>query len=100
MYIISDHADAFIGFRLAGIKGVVVHDVEKAREELLKASTDSEVGIILLTESIAENLKKEVNKMKVNPKMPIVTIIPGRNGLRRDKDFITRNIKESIGLKI
>lgn len=100
MYIISDNADALIGFRLAGVKGIVVHDKEKAMEELRKACDDPDIGIILITESLTEELEKEINHIKLDPKMPIVTTIPDRHGFRRDKDYITRNIKESIGLKI
>lgn len=100
MFIISDHADALIGFRLAGIKGVVAHDKEAAKKELIKVCDDSEIGIILITESLAEELNKEVNDIKMNPKMPVVTVIPDKSGFKRGKDYITRNIKESIGLKI
>lgn len=100
MYIISDNADALIGFRLAGVKGIVVHDKEKAIEELRKVCDDPDIGIILITESLTEDLQHEINTIKLDPQMPIVTTIPDRHGLRRDKDYITRNIKESIGLKI
>ncbi|SHI81689.1 V-type ATP synthase subunit F [Lutispora thermophila] len=100
MFIISDNADALIGFRLAGIEGVVAHDRQKAEKELQKACHNSDIGIILITESLTEELEQEINKIKLNPKMPIVTTIPDRHGFRRSKDYITRTIKESIGLKI
>lgn len=100
MYIISDNADALIGFRLAGVEGKVAHDRQKAEEELRKVCQDSNIGIILITESLVEELKQEINKIRLDPKMPIVTAIPDRHGFRRGKDYITRNIKESIGLKI
>lgn len=100
MYIISDNADALIGFRLAGVEGVVAHDKQKAEEELQKACNNPDIGIILITESLTEELKQHINKIRLNPKMPIVTTIPDRHGFRREKDYITRNIKESIGLKI
>lgn len=100
MYLISDNADTLIGFRLAGVEGVVVHEREKAEEELKKACNNPDIGIILITESLTEELEEEINKIKLDPKMPIVTTIPDRYGLRRNKDYITRNIRESIGLKI
>lgn len=100
MYLISDNADTLIGFRLAGVEGVVVHDRQKAEEELHKACRNHDIGIILITESLTEELEEEINKIKLDPKMPIVTIIPDRHGFRRSKDYITKNIRESIGLKI
>jgi len=100
MFLISDNADALIGFRLAGVEGAVVHDRQKAEEELHKACNNPDIGIILITESLTEELEEEISKIRLDPKMPIVTTIPDRHGFRRDKDYITRNIKESIGIKI
>ena len=65
-----------------------------------KACDDSDIGIILVTESLMEKIGPEIRNIKLDPKMPIVTVIPDRHGLRREKDYITRSIKESIGLKI
>lgn len=100
MHVISDNADTLIGFRLAGVKGEVVHEREEALEELDKACNDPEVGIILITELLSEKVKEELKKIRLDPKKPIVTIIPDRHGIMREKDYITRSIRESIGLKI
>ena len=100
MYLISDNSDTLTGFRLAGVKGIVVHDREEAQEELKRVCDDPEIGIILVTEPLLEKIQEEINSIKLDPKMPIVTVIPDRHGSRRERDYITRNIKESIGLKI
>lgn len=100
MHVISDNADTLIGFRLAGVNGAVVHEREEALEELKRACDDSDTGIILVTELLSEKIGDELNNIKLDPKMPIVTVIPDRHGSRREKDYITRNIKRSIGLKI
>jgi len=49
---------------------------------------------------LMEKMGPEIKDIKLDPKMPIVTVIPDRHGFRREKDYITRSIKESIGLKI
>ena len=100
MHVISDNVDTLIGFRLAGVKGAVVHEREEALKELDKACNDPDTGIILVTELLSEKIGEELKTIKLDPKMPIVTVIPDRHGIRREKDYITRNIKESIGLKI
>lgn len=100
MYIISDTADALTGFRLAGVNGNVVHEREEALAEMKKACDDPDIGIILITEPLLEKIGREISAIKLDPKMPIVTVIPDRHGTRREKDYITRYIKESIGLKI
>jgi len=38
--------------------------------------------------------------MKLSSGLPIIIEIPDRHGTRRPPDFLTRNIKESIGVKI
>ena len=100
MYLISDNADTLTGFRLAGVRGIVAREREEAQEELKKACDDPEIGIILVTESLQEKIQEEINNIRLDPKMPIITVIPDRHGSRRGKDYITRSIKESIGLKI
>ncbi|MCQ1529218.1 V-type ATP synthase subunit F [Lutispora saccharofermentans] len=100
MHLISDNADTLTGFRLAGIKGTVAHEGDEALEELKKACDNPDIGIILVTETLMEKMGQEIKNIKLDPKMPIVTVIPDRHGFRREKDYITRSIKESIGLKI
>jgi len=38
--------------------------------------------------------------MKLSNKLPIIVEIPDRHGTRRPPDFLTRYIRESIGIKI
>lgn len=99
-FLISDNVDTLTGMRLAGIKGVVVHE----REEILAAIEDAcnkkDIGILLVTELLAEKVSEELKAVRLDKNMPIVTIIPDRHGERRRSDYITNYIKESIGLKI
>lgn len=99
-FAISDNIDTITGLRLAGIKGVVAHEraeVLKALDDLL---SDRDIGIILMTELLAEQIPEELRKIRLDSSMPIITVIPDRHGERRRPDYITNYIKESIGLKI
>jgi len=42
----------------------------------------------------------ELNEMKLSHGLPIIVEIPDRHGTRRPPDFLTKYIKESVGLKI
>lgn len=99
-YLISDNVDTLTGMRLAGIDGVVVHEREEILAALEQAGNNAEIGILLLTELLAERIPEEIKEIRLDNTKPIVTIIPDRHGERRRKDYITNYIKESIGLKI
>jgi len=99
-HLISDNVDTLTGMRLAGIVGIVVHEKQEVLEALENAASDPDVGIILITELLAEKVEQELKEIRLDRNKPIVTIIPDRHGERRPSDYITNYIKESIGLKI
>jgi len=86
--------------RLSGIEGVVVHEREEILKELEKVKEEQEFGILLITELLVERVQTELNKMKLSSRLPIIVEIPDRHGTRRPSDFLTRYIRESIGIKI
>lgn len=99
-YVISDNTDTITGLRLAGLKGVVVHDREEILKALDEAVNNPETGIIIMTELLAERVQDVVKDIRLDSRKPIITVIPDRHGERRRPDYITSYIKESIGLKI
>lgn len=100
VFIISDNTHTLTGMRLSGVEGVVVHEREEILKELAKVKKNRDIGIILITELLAERVKLELNEMKLSLSLPIIVEIPDRHGTRRPPDFLTRYIRESIGLKI
>jgi len=100
IFLISDNTHTLTGMRLAGIEGVVVHEKEEVLKEIEKVKERKDIGILLITELLAEKLPMEINKMKQSNMLPIIVEIPDRHGTRRPPDFLTSYIKESIGVKI
>ncbi|SHH78953.1 V-type ATP synthase subunit F [Sporanaerobacter acetigenes] len=98
-FLISDSKDTLVGMRLAGIAGVVAKEREDILRELQKVTANKEIGIILLTENVLNEVKEEVFKIKLKESIPLIVTIPDRHGIR-EKDFITKYIRESIGIKI
>jgi V/A-type H+-transporting ATPase subunit F len=98
-FLISDNKDTIIGLRLAGIEGVLAETKEDVEFYFSKAVRDPNIGIIIITEKIFEEMKEKVLELKTTGNSQIITTIPDRTGLR-DKNFIMRYIKESIGIKI
>lgn len=100
VFMISDNTHTLTGMRLSGVEGVVVHEREEILKELAKVKKNRDIGIILITELLAERVKLELNEIKLSSSLPIIVEIPDRHGTRRPPDFLTRYIRESIGLKI
>lgn len=99
-YLISDNTDTLVGMRLAGITGVVLHEKNEVLEEFKKCLSDKNIGILILTEKIFDLIPDDVMQAKLKRKFPLIVEIPDRHGLRRDEDFITKYINESIGISI
>ena len=99
-YLISDNTDTLVGMRLAGITGVVLHEKNEVLEEFKKCLSDKNIGILILTEKIFDLIPDDDMQAKLKRKIPLIVEIPDRHGLRRDEDFITKYINESIGISI
>ncbi len=100
VFLISDNTHTLTGMRLSGVEGVVVHEREEILQELEKVKKEQDIGILLITELLMERIQPELDEMKLSSKLPIIVEIPDRHGTRRPPDFLTRYIKESIGIKI
>jgi len=100
VFMLSDNTHTLTGMRLSGVEGVVVHEKEDILIELAKVKEKRDVGILFITELLAERVQLELNEMKLSRSLPIIVEIPDRHGTRRPPDFLTRYIRESIGLKI
>lgn len=99
-YLISDNRDTQVGFRFAGIQGVVVHEKKEILSEVDKSLKNKEIGIIIITEKIFQKAKDEIIEIKIKRKLPMIVVIPDRHGFEQGEDFITKYIRESIGIKI
>ncbi len=100
MYLISDNIDTCTGMRLAGVEGAVVHDKKEFLAETEKVLADNSIGILMLTENFGRDFPEEVNKLKLDVKIPLVVEVPDRHGTGRKPDFITAYVSEAIGINL
>lgn len=100
MYLISDNIDTQIGMRLVGIDGCVAHDSETIINEIKKAASDKDLGILIFTEKAAAMVKDYLNNLKLTLHTPLIIEIPDRHGSRDIADSINSMVQESIGLKL
>jgi len=99
-FLVSDNHDTWVGMRLAGIDGVVLHEREEVLKVLKALMMDSNIGIIILTEKIVDLVHDEVMEYKIKNKKPLIIEIPDRHGTTRGSDVITNYIRESVGIRI
>lgn len=99
-YLISDNVDSYVGLKISGIKGCIVHSREEALQQVNMLREDKEIGIIILTENAAKFIPDKVKELKLCRKLPLVVEIPDRHGSAKGDNSIIRYVKESIGIKI
>ncbi len=98
-FVISDNTDTQVGLRLAGVEGVLAYTREEGLAAIDAALGDPTIGILLITESLAEQCADRLAPVKLAGHTPLVVEIPDRNGSRK-KDAISRYVREAIGVKL
>jgi V/A-type H+-transporting ATPase subunit F len=99
-FLISDNHDTLVLLKLAGISGVVAHGPAETDKALSYALAMKDLGILLMTELAAESIPEKVREMRSGCSLPLLVEIPDRHGTRRGTDFLTRYIREAIGVKV
>lgn len=98
-FVISDNTDTHVGLRLAGIEGVIARSREEGLTAIDNALEDPTIGILLITEGLAELCSDKLAPLKMGGRTPLIVEIPDRHGTR-NKDAIGRYIREAIGVKL
>ena len=99
-FLISDNKDTWVGMKLAGINGVIVHTREEILNALKSAMKNEENGILIMTEKAVDQVREEVMELKLTCKKPLIIEIPDRHGSSRSHDQITNYIRDSVGIRI
>ena len=76
-FVISDNVDTYMGMRLAGFDGVVVHQKEEVLDALQQCLTDDSLACVLMTTKIVEMIPDVISEYKLHccVKFPIVMAI-------------------------
>lgn len=97
MFLISDNIDTQMGLRLAGIEGVVVHDIVALNAALEQVFNDESIGILLLT-SVVFNLDRErIQEMKLSSNRLLIVEISDRHKSHDVQSMIDDTISKIIG---
>lgn len=99
-YLISDNSDTYIGMRMTGIEGTIVHTEEEVSAALKEACQDPSIGVVLITAKLMELCRAEIYDIKLNATRPLIVEVADRHGDGKVSDSITRYVREAVGIKI
>ncbi len=92
--------DTAVGLRLAGIKEIFVPNGDE-KELWFKIIEYDDIGIIFITENIAECLEKYLKDFRLVHNIPIIVEIPDKKGHKKDHvDFVSHLIKKAVGIEV
>ncbi|MCI6272738.1 MAG: V-type ATP synthase subunit F [Erysipelotrichaceae bacterium] len=100
IFCISDNTDTYVGMKLSGIDGVVVHERHEILEELDKCLKNEEIAIVLMTTKIINECPDVISEYKLTLSKPLLVEIPDRHGSAKIGETIDRYISEAIGIKL
>lgn len=99
-YFIIGDEDTVLGFSMVGVKGRIVVNRIEAESAFREAISDQQVGIILITERVAETMRHAVDKYVFTSQFPLIVEIPDRQGKITGKPTIREMVNEAIGIKL
>ena len=89
-----------VGMRLAGIGELFIPN-GKPLEIWNKIIEREDIGILFITEKIAEELGEHLKDFRIRNNIPIIVEIPDKKGRIIDHlDFVTHLIKKAIGIEV
>jgi len=94
------HSEAILGFSLVGVHGQAAATAQEANQALDKALSGPDVGIILVTQDVADLIEPRMDELKRRSTVPLVVEIPGPEGSYGSQPPLSEVIRRAIGVKI
>jgi len=99
-YSIIGDEDTVLGFEMVGVSGKVVHDADEAHRAFAALLEDKDVGIVIITERIADMMRATVDKYLFTVSFPLIVEIPDRTGTAPGRPGIREMVNAAIGIKL
>ena len=92
--------DAVLGFGMVGVEGVAAKRPDDAERAFRAALERKEVGIILMTEHVAELIRPLVDEYVFTAEFPLIVEIPDRHGRIEGKPGLRETVNRAIGITL
>jgi V/A-type H+-transporting ATPase subunit F len=99
-YSIIGDEDAVLSFGMVGVSGKIATNPDEARNAFQETLEDEEVGIILVTESVADMMRSTVEKYLFTANFPLIVEIPDRKGAKPGRPGMKEMVNAAIGIKL
>lgn len=99
-YSIIGDEDTVLGFEMVGVSGKIVHDADEAQRAFAATLGDQEVGIVIITERVADMIRATVDKYLFTMSFPLICEIPDRKGRTPGRPDIREMVNAAIGIKL
>lgn len=99
-YFLIGDEDSVLGFGLVGVHGQAARSPEEAQRAFKLALDDKEIGIIIITERVAELIRPLVDRYVFTHNFPLIVEIPDRHGPVVGKPGIREMVNQAIGIKL
>jgi V/A-type H+-transporting ATPase subunit F len=96
-FVIGDQ-EMVLGFQLAGLEGKVVNTAEEAQQALDDIFKREDIGIILISERIASEIRVKVNQYLYKTTFPLILEIPDRHGPIENRPSIREMVRSAVGV--
>ena len=98
--LVIGHLEAVLGFSLVGVHGQAVSTAEEANQALDNALSSPDVGIVLVTEDVADLIQMRMDQLMLRSTVPLIVEIPGPEGPRPGRPSLSEVVKRAVGVTI
>jgi len=99
-YFVIGDEDTVLGLGMAGVSGKEVNSADEAQKAFSTAIGNPDIGIIIITEAVAELIRSTVDRYIFTQSFPLIVEIPDRTGKLPGKPGIRELVNKTIGLKL
>ena len=98
-FVIGDR-ETVLGFRLVGVEGTIATLRADALAALKEAVEEKSVGVVLITERVAAEIRDEVEARLYGFGFPLVLEIPDSSGPAPERPKIEEVVRKAVGISI
>jgi V/A-type H+/Na+-transporting ATPase subunit F len=98
-YCIADE-DTVRGFRLAGVAGQAVISAPEAATALAEAVAQPDCAILIFTETVADMIRPQVERIRFESPQPVIVEVPGPDGLSPGRKSLRQLALEAVGIRM
>jgi V/A-type H+-transporting ATPase subunit F len=98
--LVIGHPEAVLGFSLAGVGGRVATTADELNQALDEVQASKDVGIVLVTQDVAELIPARMERLKLRSTIPLVVEIPSRGGIPEGQESLGDIVLRAIGIKL